>query len=148
METKVASLVQWSKEEGVTVSELLGYLLYLDNYHTGDRGLSAVGWKVFSGEKLCDRHEATLEEAQWMIERGALSQAVYLEMRLRFLDRFILPAVMHVTTEARRHRPSLTEYRHGVKAPLIQCLSLTLLERLQKMDLSKLNQDIQVRVEK
>ena len=47
---------------------------------------------------------------------------------------------MHITDENKRHRPSLTEYRHGVKAPLYDCLSMTLAERLQTVDLSKLDQ--------
>ena len=47
-------------------------------------------------------------------------------------------AVNHVTSENQRHRPSLTEYRNGVRAPLYQCLSSTLTERLQLVDLSSL----------
>ena len=80
-----------------------------------------------------------------MIEIGSLSQAVYSEIRLRFLNRFILPAVMHVSNENKRHRPSITEYHHGVKAPLCECLCLTLSERLQVIDLSRLDPVLQVR---
>ena len=78
------------------------------------------------------------------MERASLSQSIYLEIRLRFLDRFKLPAVMHVTAENKRHRPIVTEYQHGVKAPLQQCLSMTLSERLQLIDLSSLDSQVQI----
>ena len=68
-----------------------------------------------------------------------MSQVVYLELRLRLRDRIYFPPVMHVRAENQRHRPALHIYRHGVKAPLLECLSLTLSERLQNMDLSHLN---------
>ena len=67
---------------------------------------------------------------------------MYLDIRLRFIDRLILPAVNHVNSENWRHRPSLTEYRNGVRAPLYECLSLT--ERLQSVDLSSLGRISQV----
>ena len=60
-------------------------------------------------------------------------------MRLRFKDRIYFPPVMHIRAENQCHRPALLEYKHGVKAPLLQCLSLTLTERLQHMDLSVLD---------
>ena len=68
-----------------------------------------------------------------------MSQVVYLELRLRLRDRVYFPPVMHVRAENQRHRPALQIYRHGVKAPLLQCLSLTVSERLQNMDLSNIN---------
>ena len=40
---KRETLVKWAAEEGITVTQLLGYLLYLDNYHKGERNVSAVG---------------------------------------------------------------------------------------------------------
>ena len=60
-------------------------------------------------------------------------------MRLRFKDRIYFHPVQHIRAENQAHRPTLVEYKHGVKAPLLQCLSLTLTERLQLMDLSGLN---------
>ena len=122
---------QWAENEGVSVSKLLGYLLYLENYHSGDRSLADAGWKIFSGDKFAAKLEASLEEALWLIERACLSQSLYPEIRLRFLDRFVLTAVMHIVKESKLNRPPLTEYRNGVKAPLLKCLSLTLNERLQ-----------------
>ena len=50
-------------------------------------------------------------------------------------------AVMHVRAENQRHRPTLVEYRHDMKASLPQCLSLTLTERVTHMDLSGLDQN-------
>ena len=70
-----------------------------------------------------------------------MSQAVYLEARLRLLGRIYFPPVMQVRAENQRHRPSLLEYKHGVKASLLECLYLTLTERLKQMDLSELDTD-------
>ena len=136
----------WAIEEGISTTQLLGYLLYLENYHEGaGRKISAVGWKMFLGGEISEKKSVSLEEALWMIEIDSLSQAVYSEIRLRFLNRFILPAVMHVSNESKRHRPSITEYHHRVKAPLCECLCLTLSERLQVIDLSRLDPVLQVR---
>ena len=141
MAEKRTVLKAWSEEEGVSTSTLLGYLTYLENSHgAGDQALSDIGWKIFKGERLTGVPSASVEEAIWLIERSGMSQAVYLEARLRFKDRFYLPPVMHVRAENQRHRPTLALERHGVKAPLMQCLSLTLTERLQHMDLSGLDQ--------
>ena len=130
----------WAIEEGISTTQLLGYLLYLENYHEGDRrNISAVGWKIFLGGEISEKNSASLEEALWMIEIGSLSQAVYSEIRLRFLNRFILPAVMHVSNENKQRRPSITEYHHRNKAPLCECLHLTLGERLQITDLYSLD---------
>ena len=132
-------MVKWAAEEGISVTQLLGYLLYLDNYHKGERSVSAVGWQIFQEEKFSDRNSASLEEALWLIERASLSQAVYLEIQLRFLDRFVLPSVMNVVSGNQKHRPQLSPYCHGVRAPLHECLSKTLSERIQLLDLTKLN---------
>ena len=135
-------LTQWSEEEGVGVTVLLGLLLHLDNYHGGDRSLSALGWKIFMGETVSEKPVLTVGEAIWLIEKSGMSQAVYQETRLRLIDRIYIPPVMHVRAENQQHRPSLMEYRNGVKAPLLQCLSLTLTERLNQMDLSGLDQEL------
>ena len=110
----------------------------IENYHSGDKSLADAGWRIFSVDQLAAKLEASLEEALWLIERACLSQSLYLEIRLRFLDRFVLPAVMHIVKESKLNRPPLTEYRNGVKAPLIKCLSLTLNERLQQLDFSQI----------
>jgi hypothetical protein len=117
--------------------------LYVETYGF-NRKVSATGWSLFLGKELAVVQSATLEEALWMIELGHLSQATYLEFRLRLLDRFVLPPVMHVTAENRKHRPALTEYKNGVRAPLAQCLRLTLSERLAQIDLSGLGQVTQI----
>ena len=141
MNEKRKVLLRWAEEEGVSATTLLGYLIYLENSHgAGDQTLSDIGWKIFMGESWRGIPSASLEEAIWLVERSGMSQAVYLEARLRFKDRFYLPPVMHLRAENQRHRPTLAQERHGVKAPLVQCLSLTLTERLQHMDLSGLDQ--------
>ena len=114
-------VLTWAEEEGVSASTLLGYLLYLENSHgAGDQTLSDIGWKIFKGESGRGIPSASLEEAIWLIERSGMSQAVYLEARLRFKDRFYLPSVMHVRAENQRHRPTLALESHGVKAPLME----------------------------
>lgn len=37
VQSKREELSKWAAEEGVSVSQLLGYLLYMDNYHTGGK---------------------------------------------------------------------------------------------------------------
>ena len=133
-------LVQWAKEEGVSLSELLGFFLHLENWNNGDKSIAAIGWKIFMSELVPEKSVMTVEEAIWLIERSGMSQAVYLETRLRLLNRIYMPPVMYVRAENQRHRPALTEYKHGVKAPLMQCLQLTLSERLEQMDFSGLDQ--------
>ena len=135
---------EWAIEEGVTVTQLLGYLLYLEEYQKGDRDIAHVGWKLFCAEPVSSKPEASLEEATWMVERASMSQSVYLDIRLRFLDRFKLPPVNIVVTENKQNRPPIFEYEHGVKAPLLQCLSLTLSERLKLIDMTGLDQLVQV----
>jgi hypothetical protein len=139
---KRAALEEWSKEEGVTVTELLGYLLHLENYHTKNRAHATLGWQLFTGEKISGKPEVSLNEAVWMIERGRLSHITYLEIRLRFLDRIIFPSVKRVIAENKMHRPELTEYQHGVQAPLSHCLYiLTMLDRLSLIDMTSLEKD-------
>ena len=89
---KVDTIKQWSEEEGVSVTKLLGYFLYLENYHQGDKNLASTGWRIFTGEAISLKPGATLEESLWLMELSSMSQAVYLEMRLSFHDRFIFPA--------------------------------------------------------
>ena len=141
VEDKRELLVKWAEEEGVSVTALLGYLIYLDNWNGGQRSLASLGWKMFQEEAVMGMPVASLEEATWLMERSGMSQAVYLEIRLRYRDRMYFPPVMHVRTENQRHGPLFQVYRHGVKAPLLQCLYLTLTDRVQHMDLSSINLD-------
>ena len=138
MEKKREVFQTWAMEEGVSESALLGYLLYLENWNV-DKDLSATAWKIFMGEKMNPSPVVSLEESIWLIEKSGMSQAVYLELRLRFKDRIYFQPVQHIRAENQLHRPALVEFKHGVKAPLLQCLSLTLTERLQQMDLSGLD---------
>ena len=128
----------WAEEEGVSESTLAAFLLYLENWNM-DKDVSATAWRIFMGEKVKDSPVVTLEESIWLIEKSGMSQAVYLEMRLRFKDRIYFHPVQHIRAENQLHRPALVEYKHGVRAPLLQCLSLTLTERIQQMDLSGLD---------
>ena len=115
VEEKRILLTQWAEEEGVPVSALLGFLLYLENWNQ-EKSLSTVGWKIFMKEEVTGVPSVTMEEAIWLLERSFMSQAVYLEVRLRFKDRISFPAVLNIRAENKRHRPCLEEYKHGVKA--------------------------------
>ena len=132
------SLRKWAVREGVSVVELLGYLLYLETT-PGDKGIAGIGWKIFTGEKVFEKPEVSLIEATWMIEKGHLSQVVFQEYRLRLLDRITLPPVNKVATYNKQHRPTLTIYSHGVKASLGEVLSFTISERVAHLDFSGLD---------
>ena len=136
VEGKRAQLQNWAEEENISITALLGYFVYVENYHGGDRCLATIGWKMFMGEDVSSIPKVSVEEAIWLIEKSGMSQAVYLEIRLRLKDRIYFPPVMQIRAENKSHRPELQEYMHGVKAPLIQCISLTLSERLTHMDLT------------
>ena len=127
---------KWAEEEGLTVTKLLGYFMHLDNYHSGEKSLAAIGYRVFAGEKVFNKSEVSLDEAIWMIELGGINQAAWLEFRLRLQDRIVLPPVNKVREENQKYRPELTIYKHGVMASLDTCLSLTLTDRLKHIDLT------------
>ena len=132
-------LKDWAEAEGVTVTELLGFLLHLENYQQGDRGVASIGWQLFTGEKVFEKPAVTVEESTWMIEKGRLSQTVWEEYRLRLLGRIYLPPLYKVRAYNQQNRPTLTIYRHGVRAQLDEVLLLSLMERLEHMDLSGLD---------
>ena len=131
-------LAEWAHEEGVTVTQLCGYFQYLENWMS-DKKTATVGWRIFTGETINQKPELTLQEATWIIEKCSMSQHVYQEIRLLLLDRIRLPPVILVRQENKQHRPDLILYRHGVKAPLGQCLSLTISEHIQQLDILKLD---------
>ena len=79
-------LKQWADEEKVTVSQLLGYLLYVENWMM-EKSLAGVGWQVFSGEVPEGKPQMSLEEAIWLREKSGMSEAILQEVRLRLLDR-------------------------------------------------------------
>ena len=139
VEEKRAIFAQWAEQEKVSVVALLGYLLHVETYHEGDRGIAAVGWQIFTGQEVFGKPDVTEQEATWMIEKGHLSQSVWLEFRLLLLNRIVLPPVYKVYAYNSKHRPALTIYRHGVRAMLSEVLSSTLSERLVHMDLSNLD---------
>lgn len=138
---KRLTLESWAEEEGISIVELLGYLLHISSYHEGDRGIAGIGWQIFTGDTVFEKPHVSLEEATWMIEKGSLSQAVWQEYRLRLHDRIYLPPVNKVRSENQLHRPQLHTYRQGVRALLTNCLTLTLSERLGCMDLTGLDMD-------
>ena len=74
VENKRDVVNEWSNEEGVSVTQLLGYFLYLENYHQGNRDIASIGWQLFSGDFVRVMPEASTEEDIWLVERGSLSQ--------------------------------------------------------------------------
>ena len=102
---------------------LPGFLLHLENWFV-DKDVAALGWGLFTGGELFKKPEASVTEATWMVEKGSLSKSVYQEYRMRFADRMTFPPVNHVRRDKQLYRPPLTEYMHGVRAPLLTCLTL------------------------
>ena len=102
VEEKREILQQWAKEEGVSVTVLLGLFLYLENWNGGNKNLASIGWKIFLEEAVVGMSRVRLEEAIWLMERSGMSQVVYLELRLRLKDRIYFPPVMHVRAENQR----------------------------------------------
>ena len=74
------------------------------------------------GQEGTLKPEVSLEEAIWLVERGRISQAVYEEVRLRFLNRIKFPRIDHIRRENKLHRPVMAGYRNGVKASLVRPL--------------------------
>ena len=136
VEEKRALIQQWAEDENVSITEFLGYILYVESWNH-DKKTSSLGWKLFMGESVVDKPLVSLDEAIWLMERSGMSQAVYLELRLRMKDKINFPPVMYIREENTLHRPILQDYRHGVKAPLSNCLSFSLSERLEQMSLSE-----------
>lgn len=79
-------------------------------------------------------HEASVLESMWLMELARLSEAVYLELRLRFIDRFVFPPLYKILSQSKLSRPKLSLYNHGVRAELSECLTLTLQEHLTILD--------------
>ena len=69
---KRETLKKWSEEEGTTITELLGYLIYLDNYHSGEKSLASLGYRIFKGEKVFEKPEISVNKAIRMIELGRI----------------------------------------------------------------------------
>ena len=75
-------LSEWAEEEKVTVSKLLGYLLYVENWMV-DKDNAAMGWKLFHGEVAEGKPKLSVEEAIWLREKLGMSEHVLQEVRLR-----------------------------------------------------------------
>ena len=58
---------------------------------------------------------------------------------IAFNLRIWIPTANMVREENKKHRPPLQEYHHGVLASMPKCISLTLNERLQVLDLTGIN---------
>ena len=64
-----------------------------------------------------------------------------MDIRLRLLDRIVMPPIMKVRAENEEHHPILMEYRHSVRVLLNQYPALTLCEHLQIIYLSGLDRE-------
>ena len=73
----------------MTVSKLLGYLLYVENWMV-DKDNAAMGWKLFHGEVAEGKPKLSVEEAIWLREKLGMSEHVLQEVRLRLLDRWVI----------------------------------------------------------
>ena len=72
-----------------------------------------------------------------MVEKAGLSQANYLEIRLRLLDRIILPPVNNMIYHNKINRPTLEPYANGVLADINECLKMTISEIILKSEIFK-----------
>ena len=138
--SKVSVFKDWAIEEGIEVTELLGYFLHLENWNY-DKTLSNIGWNIFTHTECFKKPEVSVEEATWIIEKTRMSQSVWTDIRLRLLDRIYLPPVKVIRSENKNHRPNLEEYKNGVLANIQQCVRLTISERLSVLDLCQLNKE-------
>jgi len=100
-----------------------------------EKKIAEFGWSIFCGQTPHAVNEASTLEAIWLMEHASLSESVYLDIRLRFLDRFILPPVYKVVAESKNLRPKLQFFKNGVKGQLADCIELTLRDRLSALDL-------------
>ena len=102
--SKVSVFKDWAIEEGIEVTELLGYFLHLENWNS-DKTLSNIGWNIFTHTECFKKPEVSVEEATWIIEKTRMSQSVWTDIRLRLLDRIYLPPVKVIRSENKNHRP-------------------------------------------
>ena len=86
---------EWAREEGVSVTKLLGYIIHLENY-LDDRDLSSAGWRLFQGGNLQGKPAMSVEEVIWLREKSGMSEAHMQELRLRLLDRWKISLMMIV----------------------------------------------------
>lgn len=116
-----------AREFGCTTVQLAGLFIYLDSYPQ-DRQTAQLGWNLFEGKAM--EKQVSTPEAVWIMERNKMSWAGYQELRLRLLDRLVLPPRYLISEMTKRSLPSLEEYNHGVRASLTECIKLTLEEQL------------------
>jgi hypothetical protein len=123
-----AEFEKWCQTLGCSTVQLCGLFIHLDSY-TEQRATSRIGWSLFTGASV-EPQSVSVVRALWIMERLGLSKAKYTELRLHLSDLIHLPAEYLVLKETRKMRPELSIYRHGVRASLSECLSLTLIDHL------------------
>ena len=65
--------------------------------------MASVGWKLFIGDdNISEKPKLSLEEAIWLREKAGMSEAVYQEVRLRLLDRILIPPTNIVREENKK----------------------------------------------
>jgi hypothetical protein len=114
---------EWCNEHGCSTSELAGLFIHLDNY-ISNRDVAKIGWNLFTGSIDFTTSKASLLEAVWVLEKLGISYSKYTNLRLKFMDRFVLPPAYLVAEKSKQMKPNLEIYQHGVRAKLADCLSL------------------------
>ena len=89
----------------ITVTQLLGYLLYRVNY-THDKAVAEVGKKLFDQESV-DR-EVTLDEALYMLSTYRLGRSAYTSLRHDLMQKVDLPAHYKLMQHKNMIMPSVT----------------------------------------
>ena len=85
----LTQLKEEAEKQMITVTQLLGYLLYRVNY-THDKAVAEVGKKLFDQESV-DR-EVTLDEALHMLSTYRLGRSAYTSLRHYLMQKVDLPA--------------------------------------------------------
>ena len=85
----LTQLNEVAEKQMITVTQLLGYLLYRVNY-THDKAVAEVGKKLFDQESV-DR-EVTLDEALYMLSTYRLGRSAYTSLRHDLMQKVDLPA--------------------------------------------------------
>ncbi len=130
------TLIQWSKEQRCSVTELCGFFIQVANY-LNDRSMAKIGWNIFISNMPHQRgtcQESSVYEAMWILSRLKLSHRMYTELRIRFLDRIVLPPIHVVAEKSVLMQPVTKEYKKGVLANLPNCLRMTISEQLSLLN--------------
>lgn len=137
---------EWASEQGCSMSELAGLILYLEHFNQ-DKDTSSIGcgcgWNLFRGKRSPDQTSMSLDEALWMLDSLGLSQAKYHELRQRLGERLILPPLYTIQQAGKDMMPKFQTFKRGILADLSSCLEKTLTEELSFINPSDISPTVE-----